>query len=236
MSDEIPLQSTGDLQSLCRNIYPVLFDTEKTSWTLEELKHAAREDQKSPEGFTSLVHKDVFQYMLANTYDEVAALCPIFDLATLKKLTKEQQSLSVTHPSGNPARWAILSTWIAVALRFRAAGGSEGEYSHVIKSYYCNATLVLSDLILQNTTLQNIQSLLFMAILAEVLGDHRSFVMLVTNAARQMELVARTPPTMLSSEARELYERLLSFSQILDRKVARDHSLVAILAPKDVTT
>jgi hypothetical protein len=76
------------------------------------------------------------RYVLEITYDEITGVCPVFDLPTLKRLNDEQQAVSSTHPAGNPARWAILSTWMALSMRFRTAQGSEHEFDHFIKSYY----------------------------------------------------------------------------------------------------
>ncbi|KAF4635409.1 hypothetical protein G7Y89_g2687 [Cudoniella acicularis] len=179
-----------DLEARLRQIYPVFLHPENNMRSLQDLKRAAQEDQKSPEGFASLVSQDIIRFALENTYDEITGVCPIFDLPTLNRLNAEQQAVSRTHPAGNPARWAILSTWIAMGVRFRTALGSEDEFNHVIKSYYRNAVLVLPDLILQPANMETIQALLFMAVFADGMEDHRSFVMLVTNATRQIELLA----------------------------------------------
>jgi len=217
------------LEARLRQIYPVFLHPENNIRSLQDLKRAVQEDQKSPERFVSLVSQDMFRYVLENTCDEIIGVCPIFDLPTLNKLNAEQQAVSSTHPAGNPARWAILSTWIAIAMRFRTALGSEDEFNHVIKSYFHNAVLVLPDLILQPANIETIQALLFMAVFADGMGDHRSFVMLVTNATRQIELLALRLSSVSDRCERESCQRLLSFARLQDRKVAEKYGLTSIL-------
>ena len=217
------------VEARLRQIYPVFLHPENNARTLQDLKRAGQEDQKSPEGFASLVSQDIIRYALENTYNDIARVCPIFDLLALKRLNAEQQAASSTHPAGNPARWAILSTWIAMGIRFNTALGSEDEFSDVIKSYYRNAVLVLPDLILQSANMESIQALLLMAVFADNMEDHRSFVMLVTNAARQIELLAPRLHGALDRCERESYQRLLSFARLQDSKVAEKYGLTFIL-------
>lgn len=114
------------------------------------------------------------RYVLEITYDEITGFCPIFDLSTLNRLNAEQQVVSSTHAAGNPARWAILSTWMAMGMHFRTALGSEDEFNHFIKSFYRNAVLVLPGLILQPANIEEIQALLFMGVFADCMEDDRS--------------------------------------------------------------
>jgi hypothetical protein len=171
----------------------------------------------------------MLQHALENTYNEISGVCPIFDLPTLHRLNAEQQAASSTHPAGNPARWAILSTWIAIGMRFRTALGSEDGFNHVIKSYYRNAVLVLPDLILQPANMETVQAISLMAVFADGMEDHRSFVMLVTNATRQIELLALRLSGVSDRCERESYQRLLSFAREQDRKLGEKYGLTSTL-------
>jgi hypothetical protein len=222
-------KNSNSLEACLRQNYPVFLYPENSMRSLQDLKRAAQEDQKSPEGFACLISQDAMRYVLEITYDEITAVCPIFDLSTFNRLNAEQQAVSSTHPAGNPARWAILSTWMAMGMRFRTALGSEAEFNDFIKSYYGNAVLVLPDLILQPANIEAIQALLLMAVLADCMEDHRSFVMLVTNAARQIELLAPRLSSVLDRCERESCQRLLSFARLQDRKVAEKYGLRLIL-------
>jgi hypothetical protein len=172
----------------------------------------------------------MIRYALENTYNDITGVCPIFDLPTLNRLNAEQQAASSTHPVGNPARWAILSTWIAMGMRFRTALGSEDEFSQVIKSYYRNAVLVLPDIILEPANMETIQALLLMAVFADAMEDHRSFVMLVTNATRQIELLALRLSGVSDRCERESFQRLLCFARAQDRKIAEEYELTLMLS------
>jgi hypothetical protein len=195
----------------------------------QEIKQAAQVDQKSPEGFATLPPSDIVHYALENTYNDIKNVCPIFDLPTLQKLNTEQQAINNTHPAGSPARWSILSTWIALGIRLRTALGSEDEFKCVVDSYYRNAVLVLPDLILHPITTESIQALLLMSVFAESVEDQRSFVMLVTNSARQIELLARSCSGVVDRSEREIYERLLDFARFQDQKVSEKYGMLSML-------
>lgn len=217
------------LEARLRQLYPVFLHPENDTQSLQELKRTGQEDQKSPEGFAPLASRDMIRYALENTYNEISGLCPIFDLPTLQRLNTEQQAASSANPAGNPARWAILSTWIALGMRLRTAPGSEAGFSPVVQSYYRNAVLVLPDLILQPANTETIQALLLMAVFADGGEDHRSFVMLVTNAARQIELLALQLTGVSDRGERDAMRRLLAFARLLEGKVAERCGLKMIL-------
>jgi hypothetical protein len=225
----VTISKEPSLETRLRQNYPVFLYPENSMRSIQDLKRAVQEEQKSSEGFACLLSQDAMWYVLEMTYDEITSVCPIFNLSTLKRLNGEQQAVGSTHPAGNPARWAILSTWMALGMRFRTALGSEHEFDQVIKSYYRNAVLVLPDLILQPANIETIQALLFMAVLADCMEDHRSFVMLVTNAARHIELLAPQLSSVSDKSERELCQRLLSFARLQDRKVAEKYRLTSIL-------
>jgi hypothetical protein len=222
-------EDTTILEARLRKIYPVFLHPESHEQSFQELTRAGKEDQKSPEGFAPLPPQTMIRYALENTYTEIFAVCPIFDLPTLHRLNDEQQAASGTHPTGNAARWAILSTWIAMGMRFNTAPGSEIGLNNTIKNYYNNATLVLPDLILRSENVETIQALLLMAVFAESMEDHRSFVMLVTNASRQIELLAIRLSGVSDRCDREAFQRLLSFARSQDMKVAEKYKLTPIL-------
>jgi hypothetical protein len=57
-----------------------------------------------------------------------------------------------------------------------------------------------------------------MAVLAEVMEDRQSFVMLVTIAMRQIELLALDASGASENYETESYQRLLAFARLLDYK------------------
>lgn len=228
VGDGIDDNSTG-IETRLRQIYPGFLLPENGFQSFQTLMRAGNDEYKSPEGFASLVPQDMLRFALENTFDEIAGICPIFDLPTLHRLNTEQQAASSAHPAGNSTRWAILNTWIAMGMRLRTALGSEDAFSQAIKSYYRNAILVLPNLILESATVDTIRALFLMAAFAELVEDHRSFVMLVTNAIRQIELLALQFSGVSDKCERVLYQRLLSFARLQDRKVAEQYGLALML-------
>jgi len=109
------------------------------------------------------------------------------------------------------------------------APGSEDELKSVIDAYYRNAKLVLSDLILRPATMESVQALLLMGALADEMEDHRAFVMFVTNALRQIELLSRSSLVVMDRAEREALVRLLGFAKLQDGRVARKYGVSMIL-------
>ena len=116
-----------------------------------------------------------------------------------------------------------------MGVRFKTAPGSEDELNCVIKAYYRNAVLVLPDLILQPANKESIQALLFMAVYAEGSMDHRSYVMLVTNAFRQIEFLAPRLSEVTDRCDIESCQHSLSFARLQDMKVARKYGMTLLL-------
>jgi hypothetical protein len=222
-------RESRDLEALLQQNFPMFLEPENNMVILQDLKRAIKEEQTSPEGFVPLISQDQIQHIFEITYNEIMAVCPMFDLPTLSRLNAEQHAVSSTHPAGNPARWAIITTWIAMGVLFKMTSGSENELNCVSKAYYRNAVLVLPDLILQPASKETIQALLFMAMYAECSMDHRSYVMLVTNAVRQIELLTPRLSEVRDRCEKESCKNELSFAQLQDIKVANNYGMTLLL-------
>ncbi|KAN0092387.1 hypothetical protein V8E51_018234 [Hyaloscypha variabilis] len=218
-----------NLEALLQQSYPAFVHPENDILPLEHLKRAVKEEPESPEGFVPLISQDQIQHFFEITYDEITAVYPMFDLLTLKRLITEQHAVSNTDPAGNPARWAIINTWIAMGARFKMTPGPEDELDCVIKAYYRNAVLVLPDLILQRANKESIQALLLMAVFAEGAMDHASYVMLVTNAVRQIEFLAPRLAEVTDRCEIEACRHSLSFARLQDMKVADKYGMTQLL-------
>jgi hypothetical protein len=224
----VTFDSSTGIESRLRQLYPVFLHPENIMRVQQEIIRASQKAQRSPEGFAPLPPKDIVHYALRNTYDDIMNICPIFDLPMLQKRNAEQQAIDNIRPAGNPARWSILNTWISLGIRLRTALGSEDQFKCVVDSYYRNAVLVLPDLILHPITTESVQALLLMSVFAENVEDQRSFVMLVTNSARQIELLARSCSGVVDRSEREIYERLLDFARVQDKKVAEKYGMLSM--------
>lgn len=222
-------EASIDLEYLLQQSFAAFLDPENTSLALQDLKQAVTEEQKSPEGFVPLIAQERIQNFFEVTYDEVTGVYPMFDLPTLQRLIAEQHAVSSTSPAGNPARWAIINTCIAMGVRFKMTAGSENEFDCVVEAYYRNAVLVLPDLILQPANKEAIQALLFMAVFAEGALDHRSYVMLVTNAVRQIEFLAPRLSEVTDRCEIESCRPSLTFARLQDMKVASKYGMTPLL-------
>lgn len=112
----------------------------------------------------------------------------LLNLENFMPLLDAQYTASDTGPEDNPARWALVNAVISLALRAKTASGCEDQFSDITSGFWQNATMVLPELILGDSSLLAIQAVLAMAMFARGLSDTRAFVMLTTNASRQLEL------------------------------------------------
>ena len=137
-------------------------------------------------------------------------------------LLEAQYVNSPLSPVGNPARWALVNTIIALAVRFKTAPGSQGAIADITRAFYQNATRVVPELILQESNLLSVQALLAMSLFAWTVKDLRAFVMFGTNASRLLELLSLTglTPDLVSDLVEpEEYEMVLRTVNIFDKSI-----------------
>ncbi|KAK7421108.1 hypothetical protein QQZ08_010112 [Neonectria magnoliae] len=113
---------------------------------------------------TPLLPLAVSRRLIQNSAAEVMAEHQLLALQSFVTLLDAQYATSSVDHAGKPARWALVNTVIALALRVKTAPGSEAKLSDIPRAYYRNATTVIPDLILQDSSLLLIQALLTMAI------------------------------------------------------------------------
>ncbi|PNP45172.1 hypothetical protein TGAMA5MH_03223 [Trichoderma gamsii] len=148
----------------------------------------------------------------------------LLDLADFSALLSAQYIASSTGPAENDfARWATVNAVTALALRFKAAPGSEGDLSSIPLAFYHNATAVIHHLILQEPSLLSIQALLAMAMFVEDTPEPAAFIMLATNASRQLELLESRMPDDFKSNGANLkskqHQRACEISSTFDNKI-----------------
>ncbi|EHK50852.1 hypothetical protein TRIATDRAFT_94120 [Trichoderma atroviride IMI 206040] len=143
---------------------------------------------------TPLLPRHIATRLIQNSFAEIMEDRQLLDLAGFTALLSDQYIASSTGPAGNFARWAIVNAMTALALRFKAAPGSEADLSSIPLAFYHNATAVIHQLILQEPSLLSIQALLAMAMFVEDTPESTAFIMLGTNASRQLELFNRKMP------------------------------------------
>ncbi len=114
----------------------------------------------------------------------------LLDFPSFMTFHDAQHAASVVEPAGDPARWAVVNAIIALAVRAKMAPGSETELSDIPQALYQNALTVTPELIYINSpSLLSVTALLAMAMFARGIPGTQAFVMLITNASRQLELL-----------------------------------------------
>lgn len=141
----------------------------------------------------------------------------LLKLADFTALLSAQYMASSTGPAENDfARWALVNAVTALALRFKAAPGSEDDLGSIQLAYHRNATAVIHHLILQEPSLLSIQALLAMAMFVENAPESAAFIMLATNASRQLELLNSR---MLKETKSKQHQRACEISSTFDNKI-----------------
>ncbi|CAM1510554.1 Fc.00g008890.m01.CDS01 [Cosmosporella sp. VM-42] len=181
---------------------------------------------------TPLLPQDISSRLIENSFNDVMAAHQLtwMDKSSFVTLLHTQYAASCVNPAGNPARWAIVNTFIALALRFKTAPGSEAELSDIPHSYYQNATTVIPDLILQTPSLISIQALLAMASFAQGIPDAPAFIMLASNASRQLELFGsmRLSERSPTTQEEEQYKHLCGTAHLLENNAIQGSSIHSI--------
>jgi hypothetical protein len=173
--------------------------------------------------FTPLMPPQISRRLIENSFGDIMVEYQLLDLSNFVDLLDAQYAASSLGPAGNPARWAVVNPIVALAVRAKTAPGSEDALFDITYGFYQNATRVLPELILQSPCLLAIQALLAMAMFARCIPDIRAFIMLATNASRQLELLTlsllSTAPAIDMREAKQ-YEEVYRTSNIFDKNVS----------------
>ncbi|KAM0473575.1 hypothetical protein ACHAPX_007980 [Trichoderma viride] len=141
----------------------------------------------------------------------------LLKLADFTALLSAQYMASSTGPAENDfARWALVNAVTALALRFKAAPGSEDDLGSIQLAYHRNATAVIHHLILQEPSLLSIQALLAMAMFVEDAPESAAFIMLAMNASRQLELLDSRMPKEIKLKQ---HQRACEISSTFDNKI-----------------
>ncbi|OIW33435.1 hypothetical protein CONLIGDRAFT_677223 [Coniochaeta ligniaria NRRL 30616] len=162
--------------------------------------------------FAPLMPRDVAVSLMEHCFAETMVEYQVLEQTEFMKLLEAQYAVSSTEPAAGFARWAIVNTITALAIRVKTAPGSETDFSHIADTLYRNATIVLPELILQDPCELSIQALLTMAMFAGGIPDAKACMMLASNASRHMDLVTLTSP----ASDPQLYIQLYAVARALE--------------------
>lgn len=191
---------------------------------LEKIRSSIAQANLASE-LTPLLPQHIATRLIQNSFAEIMECRQLLDLADFTALLNDQYIASSTGPAGNFARWAIANAVTALALRFKAAPGaapgSEDDLSSIPLAFYHNATAMIHRLILQEPSLLSIQALLAMAMFVEDTPESAAFVMLGTNASRQLQLFeSRMPEDFKSIGTKsKQHQRVCEVSSTFDKKI-----------------
>jgi hypothetical protein len=173
--------------------------------------------------FMPLMPPHISRRLIENSFGDIMSEYQLLDLSNFVELLDAQYAASSLGPAGNPARWTVVNAIVALAVRAKTAPGSENALSGITHGFYQNATRVLPELILQDPCLLSIQTLLAMAMFARCIPDVRAFIMLATNASRQLELLTlnllSTAPAIGMKVAKQ-YEEVYRTSNVFDKNIS----------------
>jgi hypothetical protein len=172
--------------------------------------------------FTPLMPQQIARRLIENSFAEIMAEHQLMDLPNFVILLDAQYAASSRDPADNPARWAVFNAIVALAVRFKTAPGSEAAVYDITHGFYQNATRVLPELLLQDPCLLSIQALLAMAMFARNIPDIPAFIMLATNASRQLELLSLSglsTDRLIHMEGTEQYEQVYRTINIFDKTI-----------------
>ncbi|KAI0023699.1 hypothetical protein F4780DRAFT_62259 [Xylariomycetidae sp. FL0641] len=172
--------------------------------------------------FACLLPRNIVTTLVQGCFENCMANHQLMTEADFLQHADAQYAASIKDPSGNPARWALVNSILALLTRFKTAPGSEADIFPIVHSFYENATVVMPQLLLQEPSLSSVQALLAMAIFARDTPDTQSFIMLATNASRLLELLNRRKDIIFSMSEAQQYQRVCTVANALDYTVQLD--------------
>jgi hypothetical protein len=178
-----------------RSIFPSFLNSASFMQDMQQVKASIGQVGRE-KGYTPLLPIHVSKRLLGNCFDDITRGYPIMKRSHILSLLEAQHRASPAGPGVEPATWAVVNAFLAVALRSKIASGSETALFPIAKAYYDNATMVLHDLILGEPTLLSVQALLAMALFARSESATWPVIMLVSNASRLLDLCERARPEM----------------------------------------
>jgi hypothetical protein len=173
--------------------------------------------------FTPLMPLHISRRLIENSFTDIIAPQQLLSQSHFLSLLEAQYATSPLSPADNPARWALVNTIIALAVRFKTAPGLEAALADIMQAFYQNATRVLPELILQEPNLLSVQALLAMSLFAWNVMDMKAFVMLGTNASRLLKLLGLrrlTPDRVVDLGDMEKYEMVFRTVGMFDKSIS----------------
>jgi hypothetical protein len=173
--------------------------------------------------FTPLMPVYISRRLIENSFADIVVSVQFLSQSHFMSLLEAQYASSPLSPAGNPARWALVNTIIALAVRFKTAPGSGTALAEISQAFYQNATRVLPELFLQEHNLLSVQALLAMALFASNMRDMRAFVIFGTNASRLLELLGLKrlrPDRVVDMGDMEEYEMVFRTVDMFDRVIS----------------
>ncbi len=173
--------------------------------------------------FAPLMPLHISRRLIENSFAEILVSQQLLSQSHFLSLLEAQYATSPLSPADNPARWALVNTIIALAVRFKTAPGAETALADVVQAFYQNATKVLPELMLREPNLLSVQALLAMSLFAWNVGDMTAYVMLGTNASRLMELFGLKrsgPDQLVDLGSVEEYEMVLKTVDMFNKSIS----------------
>jgi hypothetical protein len=172
--------------------------------------------------FKPLMPLYIARRLVENSFAEIMEGQQLIPLSHFMTHLDAQYAASSLDPAGNPARWAVVNTIVALGIRSKTAPGLEAALFDITNGFYQNATKVVPELILQRPCLASIQALLGMALFARDNVDISAFIMLASNASRQLELLSlswSSTGRAIDTEETEQYEQVYRTAGIFEKNL-----------------
>ncbi|KAI0469735.1 hypothetical protein GGR56DRAFT_662094 [Xylariaceae sp. FL0804] len=211
-----PIGARNRLPILPDFLLPGAFDR-----NLTELKRTV-EAASSTQSFTPLLPIHISRRLVDNCYADIMAEHKLMTQDDFLILVDAQYAAGASNPGEDPARWAVANAVIALALKYKIAPGSEAEMSPIAQSFYQNATSVTHRLILGEPSILSVQALLAMAMFAKGIPDVESFIMLVTNATRLLQLARLRGGLGVDGNVVEQNEHVFEVANAFDRLISHE--------------
>lgn len=181
--------------------------------SLKKIQNSVNQgSNQAGERFTPLLPYEIATVMIPKCFNSLMEGRKVLELEEFMPHLSTQYEASTTGPLVEYSRWALVNAVMGLAGKFMVAPGSESVLENIHMAYYQNAAMVLHRLILRTPSLLTVQALLAMALYAKGIPDERSFIMLVTCASKQLEMMEQNRTAV--DERSDSMQRLRSFGLV----------------------
>lgn len=138
--------------------------------------------------FAPLIRQALTSHFVEGALYDIGRSWPLFDNQLILTLMNEQCLAGLDNCYQDPARWATVSGFLALAIQWKAMSGAIQDPSPISWAYFKNAFSTFPQLMVQGKDIHACRAVLIMAMFMQGTGDMRAASSLIAAAAHLSQM------------------------------------------------